>query len=238
MLEVKSVYKKFRDTQKDLFCDLSLYVRPKEFVSIIGPLGCGKTTLLEICAGLKNYHRGLCTFRKEPITKPGMLPYMPEGESLLPWYTLKRNIALVFEQEQGKIQAEIEAEQLLEEAGLSALGDCWPYELTLDKRQCGTLLRTMAFGETCMLLDEPFSLLDSLTKNEVLQCFKHMVKKHEKSVLLGTYDISDALFLSDRVYVMLPNRALQEIRIDVDTSDINSPSFRAKYKEVNEALRL
>lgn len=238
MLEVKSICKKFRDNQRNLFCDISLYVRPEEFVSVVGPLGCGKTTLLEVCAGLKNYHRGLCTFDGEPITKPGLLPYMPKRESLLPWYTLKQNIALVIERSKDKEQALEEAQQLLEKAGMANIADCWIYDVTPEKRQCVALLRTIAGSADCILLDEPFSLLDSITRSDILSCFKHIVHSHKKSVLMGTHNISDAVYLSDRIYVMLPHRALQEIRVDIDTSDINSPQFREKYKEVSEALRL
>ncbi len=239
MLKVKSVCKKFENTQEDIFCDLFLYVQQQEFVSIIGPSGCGKTTLLEICAGLQSYHRGLCMLNGKSITKPGLLGYMPQGESLLPWCKLKDNIALAMAKDIPKKEALKKAENLMCKFNMLSLAGYWPYQLSPAQRQCGALLRTVAYDKDFLLLDEPLNISDSLARQDIQVWLKNLLKQQAKTVLMTTHDIDEAVFFSDRIYVMRPHKELKEIKVDIDEEnrDRNNIIFREKCKEVSESLK-
>ncbi len=238
MLEVRSVFKKFKNTQEDIFYDLSLHVQPQEFVSIIGPSGCGKTTILELLAGLQNYYRGLCMLEEKPISKPGLVSYMPQEGSLLPWRKLKHNIALAAETFASKAEALKIAENLLRDFNMLSLAEYWPYQLSAYQKRCGTLLRTVAHGKNMLLLDEPLGIKDSLSRKKAQNWLKNMIKKQSKTVLMTTGDIDEAVFLSDRIYIMLPNKTLKEIKVDINKGDRNDIAFRDKCKEVAESLSL
>ncbi len=237
MLELKSVSKEFEDEKKTIFHNLSLYVKPQEFVSIVGPSGCGKTTLLEICAGLQKSYHGLCMLNNQPINQAGLSAYMPQGDSLLAWRRLGRNVALALEQNHSKKEVFKKAKNLLQQFQMHHLMHRWPSELSGGQKQQAALLRAIAYDKELLLLDEPLGSLDSLTRKNIQLWLKKLILKKNKAVLMVTHDIDEAIFLSNRIYVMHPQRALKEIKINIDNNDRNSVDFREKYKEIEESLQ-
>ncbi len=238
MLKVKSVHKRIKDSERDILNDISLYVKLGEFVSIIGPSLVGKTMLLEICAGLERYHKGLCLLDDQAIVQPGKLAYIPKKSSLLPWKSLKDNILIAARRNLPEAEALSLTEQLLVDLEMENLANHFPSQLTLKDKKCATLLRAIAYGTDYMLLDEPLCVLDTLGRHKAQQDLKHLVKKYRKTVLMTTEDVDEAVFLSDRVYIMLPHQHLREIKIsNTDVSSRYNSDFLEKCQAITEGLK-
>ncbi len=236
MLTVQSVCKRIEDNNKIVFCEISLDVHPHEFVSIVGPSGCGKTELLEVCAGLKNFHHGLCMLNGEPVTHPGLSAYIPRGDSLFYWRRLNSNISLALEKEMPREEAMKKAEELLHQCRMHHLAESWPAELSEVEKRQAALLRAILSDKDLLLLDNPFALLDGLSRKDIQIWLKKLIKKKNQAALMGTEDIDEAVFLSHRVYVMRHEKPLKEIKINIDNQDRNSTDFRKKCKEIEESL--
>ena len=175
---------------------LSFSVEKGEFVAIIGPSGCGKTTLLSLAAGLLAPSEG-------EVTRSGRCGYMLQKDELFPWRTIEKNILLPLEIK-GKLQQEQKehACSLAEKYGLSDYLQSSPSELSGGMRQRAALIRTLAADPDVLLLDEPFSALDYQTRLNVTKDVAHIIRSEQKTALLITHDISEAISLADRVLVL------------------------------------
>ncbi len=239
MLKLKSVYKRFEDAKEDFLQDISLHVQHGEFVSIIAARGVGKTTLLEICAGLQKYHKGLITFDGNPMSKPGLLTFVPKENSLLPWKTVKQNLTFVAKHYLSEAEADAFADELLAEFRMEELAHSWLRNLTTCENRRITLLRAIAYGKDFLLLDEPLSFLGSVCRKHTQGDLINLIKKYNKTVLMTTLNIDEAIFLSDRIYMIHSKEGVEEIITDantVDKSSRNSKSFRQKYEEIEAGL--
>lgn len=203
----------------DVLDGVSLSVNPGEFVSILGPSGCGKSTIFGLLAGIEEPDHGEILIGNQPAGRDRPFAWMPQRDVLLPWRTVRDNIALGAEVAAGKSKAEARAtaDSLLGEFGLSGFADSRPFQLSGGMRQRAALARTVAQGRGVLLLDEPFGALDSLTRTE-LQLWLEQVRAHEQwTVVLITHDVREAVLLSDRVYVLSerPARVITELEIDL-----------------------
>jgi len=192
---------------------VNLTVAPGEFVSLVGASGCGKSTLLRIVAGLDEPSEGRVRVGA-PIqpTPDGAMPardrltacaYMPQRDMLLPWRTVLDNAALPLEyQGLPRRAARREASLLLEQFGVGGFDHAWPAALSGGMRQRVALARTTLTGKRALLLDEPFGALDALTRLEMQGWLLEVWTRLGVTVLLVTHDLDEALYLSDRVYVM------------------------------------
>lgn len=179
-------------------------LREGEFVSIVGSSGCGKTTLLELCAGITEPDSGSICYMEQDITgKTGYLGYMPQEDTLFPWLKVMDNILLPARIRSRNIQSEsLKAKELLPVFGLESYADYLPWQLSGGLRQRVALARTYMTGSKVWLLDEPLANLDAITRNALQDWIAEIVSKLNLSVLLVTHDIDEALKLSDRVEVM------------------------------------
>lgn len=201
VLEMSSLSKTFPSGVTALE-DVSLTVRPGEFVSIIGSSGCGKSTLLRIVAGLETEYRGSALFNGTRITGPGLdRGVVFQEHRLFPWLTVGENVAFGLD----RVQAEARAETVREHialVGLAGFEHARPHELSGGMAQRVAIARALANRPQMLLLDEPFGALDALTKIQLQQEMLRIWEAEGATMLLVTHDIDEAIFLGDRVVVM------------------------------------
>jgi ABC-type nitrate/sulfonate/bicarbonate transport system ATPase subunit len=197
-----------------------LEVADGEFVSVIGPSGCGKSTLFDLRAGLEEPSAGgiwLDGDRCDAGRLLGRVGYMPQQDLLMPWRTILDNTILGLEVAGvGRAQARRQALALFPAFGLSTFERRRPSELSGGMRQRAALLRTFLAGREVILLDEPFGALDSLTRAGMQQWLVQVWEEHRKTILLISHDVDEALFLSDRVYVLTSRPGRVELALEVD----------------------
>lgn len=216
LTEVTQVYV----TQQGAFLaveNIDFALLPGEFVSLVGPSGCGKTTLLSIIAGLIKPTRGRVEVGGLRVEAPStQVGYMLQQDYLFPWRTIWDN-AIVGLELTGRLTEESKAytRHLLEEMDLGdALGK-YPYQLSGGMRQRVALVRTLATQPEILLLDEPFSALDYQTKLQLEDLVAETLRKHRKTAVLVTHDISEAVAMSDRVVILdrNPGRIRRELEV-------------------------
>lgn len=214
MLSISHLSKSFGTLE--VLRDINLYVNRRELVSIIGPSGCGKSTLFDIIAGIENQTGGIVEIENKVISKrAGMFGYMLQSPLLLPWRNIEQNIILGLDiKGESRKKSLIKARKLLEEFGLINFAKKYPNSLSGGMKQRVAMLRTILFNKDFLLLDEPFGALDALTR---LECQKWLVGvwgQFHCSILFVTHDIREAVFLSDRIYVMSkrPGKIVEEIK--------------------------
>lgn len=204
-LEVSGISKSFfhRRSETKVLDDVSLKVEQQEFVSIIGPSGCGKSTLFHMIGGLIHPDAGTIRMNGKEVTgKRGEISYMPQQPALFPWRTIEDNVLLAGEIK-GALQegAREEARHWLAKIGLSGFEQAYPHMLSGGMQQRAAFLRALLAPQELMLLDEPFSALDALTRSEMQRWLLELWEENRRSVLFITHNIEEALLLSNRIYV-------------------------------------
>lgn len=232
-LEVRSISKSFvRDRQTHLVLDdLSLTVGQGEFVSIIGPSGSGKSTLLQLIGGLLQPSDGDILMDGKAVTgQKGLISYMPQQPALFPWYTLEQNVTLALEIAEANIGSVNQARtggnasrkarralacEWLARVGLGGYEDEYPHVLSGGMQQRASFLRALLSPQELICLDEPFGALDALTRLQMQQWLLGIWEQHRRSVLLVTHSIEEAIYLSDRIYVLstAPARTIAEFTV-------------------------
>ncbi len=202
ILEVKNLKKSYPGLHT--LEDISLKLERKQFVSILGPSGCGKSTLFNIISGLEMPDKGRVIIdNKDYNGKTGRVSYMHQKDLLFPWSSIINNVCLpLFLKGGNKKNSYIEAEKHFKDFGLEGFEDNYPNQLSGGMRQRAALLRTYLFAGDIMLLDEPFGNLDAITRRKMQLWLLEILKKINASVLFITHDIDEALFLSDRIYLL------------------------------------
>ncbi|MDQ2714907.1 MAG: ABC transporter ATP-binding protein [Chloroflexota bacterium] len=220
-LEVRGVSKVYRDGRRSLeaLAAVDLTVAAGEFVTLIGPSGCGKSTLFNIIAGVEEPSTGLVAIDGEPDTiRAGKTGYMLQQPLLLPWRTVEENVMLGLDVRRvPRRQARQESQELLKRFGLGEFGGHFPATLSGGMRQRVALLRTVLFNRSFLLLDEPFGALDALTRLSLQMWLLDLWQTLHASVLFITHDVREAIFVSDRIYVMSarPGHILRALEVDL-----------------------
>lgn len=178
-------------------------IKTNEFVSLVGLSGCGKSTVVKLMAGLYEPTGGKIEFNGGTGSRLGQVSLMPQQDMLMPWRSIIENAALPLEiQGFHKKEAKEMVEEYLPSFGLDHAADSFPGALSGGMRQRVSFLRAMLGGHHLLLLDEPFSALDAFTKKEMQVWLTDAWKKWERSIFLITHDIEEAIFLSDRIFIM------------------------------------
>jgi len=201
ILELQSVSKSYGKTA--VLQDVSLKVEPGEFVAIVGFSGAGKSTLVSLLSGLQQPDKGSALFKGEPITGPGPeRGVVFQNYSLLPWLTVFQNILLaveqVFETKSKQQQAE-HADRYVAMVGLTHARDRRPHELSGGMRQRVALARALAAEPEVLLMDEPLSALDALTRATLQDELERIGRVSGKTILMITNDVDEAILLADRI---------------------------------------
>jgi len=180
----------------DILNNVSLSVRKGEFVSILGPSGSGKSTLFNIITGLTPADRGELQVSAE-------IGYMQQKDLLLPWKSVLDNVALPLRLKGlDKKEARSRADAWIDRVGLRGYENRYPAQLSGGMKQRASFLRTFLASGELMLLDEPFGALDSMTKSGMQTWLLEMQEALGATILFITHDIEEAIFLSDRIYVL------------------------------------
>ncbi|MDN4075597.1 ABC transporter ATP-binding protein [Fictibacillus terranigra] len=210
----KNVFYSFTQQRQisPLLNDINFAAAAGEFVSIIGKSGTGKSTLLKLACGLDQPSKGEILVQDKPVF-PGAAGYMPQKDLLLPWRTVMENLLLAPEIQQQKRQKAEEAKSWLKKVGLWDYRNAFPHELSGGMRQRIAFLRTLLTGKEVLLLDEPFGALDAMTKKEMHQWISSLWKDLNKTILLVTHDLHEAVFLSDRIIVLHPTGETEELEV-------------------------
>jgi NitT/TauT family transport system ATP-binding protein len=186
--------------------DFSMVVREGEFVCVIGPSGCGKSTLLWSMAGLHALSHGRILLDGKPVIEPNaQIGMVFQEPNLLPWRTLQRNIELPFEFKRRKTQDHRDRiDALLKRVGLVAFKNKYPRELSGGMQQRASIVRSLSFDPSVLLMDEPFGALDAFTRDEMNLLIQEIWMETGKTIVFITHNIHEAVFLADRILVMTP----------------------------------
>ena len=242
MLEFDRVSYRYDGEDFDLVDRLSFRVEPGSFQCIVGQSGCGKSTVFRLTNGLLSPKTGTIRVGGTDIRgRKGYCGYMPQRDLLLPWRTVGENLALPLEIMEKGLSAAQRRERVraaLAEVGLEGCGDKMPGELSGGMRQRAAFARTLLTGPDLLLLDEPFSALDFLTRISMQEWLLEQWQRHKKTVLFITHDVEEALFLSSRVLAAesSPIRALRAVPVPLGYPRTRRDMARPEMAELKEAL--
>lgn len=204
-LEVQGVSKSFTHRRRTtpVLDEVNLTVGREEFISIVGPSGCGKSTLFHIIGGLTLPDTGSIRMNGKDVTgQRGEISYMPQQPALFPWRTIEDNVLLAGEIKGApRAGARETARRWLQTIGLGGFEQAYPHMLSGGMQQRAAFLRALLAPQELMLLDEPFSALDALTRSEMQRWLLELWEENRRSVLFITHSIEEALLLSSRIYV-------------------------------------
>lgn len=229
ILQTKNITKSYND--KTVIEDISIHLAEGELVSLLGVSGSGKTTLFNIVSGLIAPDEGRVWLAdrsgaevppegpadRDITGMPGSIAYMLQKDMLLPHKKVIDNVSLpLLLKGTSRKDARAHADKFFEEFGLEGTQDKYPAQLSGGMRQRAALLRTYMASDGVVLLDEPFSALDTLTRTAIHKWYLQVMEHISLSTLLITHDIDEAILLSDRIYIMSasPGKIVDEIVIE------------------------
>ena len=246
ILEFERVSYQYPSEDFDIIDQLSFSVEPGSFHCIIGVSGCGKSTIFRMTNGLLQPKSGTIRVGGVPITEQKhYCGYMPQKDLLFPWRTIGENLALPLEIQGGTTKQERREliDAALADVGLEGCRDKMPQELSGGMRQRAAFARTMLTGSDLLLLDEPFSALDFLTRISMQEWLLDQWQRHKKTILFITHDVEEAIFLSSSVLVVesTPIRSLREIPVPMDyprtRQDLARPEIIGLREQLVDMLR-
>jgi ABC-type nitrate/sulfonate/bicarbonate transport system ATPase subunit len=224
--------------------DVTIQLGQGELVCLLGVSGAGKTTLFNVISGLLVPNHGSVELDGQEITgEAGKVSYMLQKDLLLPFKTIIDNVSLpLVIRGMKKNAARAEAARHFKEFGLEGTEKKYPHQLSGGMRQRAALLRTYLFSDQVALLDEPFSALDTITKGALHEWYLEVMERIKLSTLFITHDIDEAIYLSDRIYIMSgkPGRITAELKISQprprSKDFIVSEEFMTYKKKILELL--
>jgi sulfonate transport system ATP-binding protein len=227
LLEVDIVEKRYGE--RVVLGPLAMQIAAGEVVALVGASGCGKSTLLRIVAGLDPATRGTVRIDGASVHEPSpAVGVVFQEPRLLPWLSVADNVAFAAGHRRGKLPA---VKDLLREVGLAEWGGALPKQLSGGMAQRAAIARALFTQPRLLLLDEPFSAVDALTRHRLQTMLLDVVRQHRTAALLITHDIDEALYLADRVLVMRggPGRLIHEIALPAArTREHNDPALAAQ----------
>lgn len=219
--------------------DVTLHVAPGEFVSLLGPSGCGKTTLLRLIGGLEAPTFGDLQIDGMDVTAPHPeLGIVFQTDLLMPWRTVLENVLLQADVRKTRTAAvEARAKELLAQVGLADFVDSFPHQLSGGMKQRVGICRGLLHSPRLLLMDEPFAALDAMTRDQISMDLSALAESAGTTIVFVTHSIPEAVFLSDRIYVMSarPGKVAAEVRIETPKPRLLhhrlAPAFLEKVAE-------
>ena len=233
------------DGEVEALRSISLSMNEGEFCSIVGPSGCGKSTLLGAIAGLETLDSGSILVDGEEVRGPSpRIGLMPQRDQLFEWKTIQENVMLGLQvRRRDTPESRRRVAELLERYGLAEFAQKRPSQLSGGMRQRCALIRTLAIEPRILLLDEPFSALDYQTRLAVSADIHAILRREGQTALLVTHDISEAISMSDRVFILSRRpatvKAVRDLRELKDLTPLqrrDHPSFHIHFNAVWKEL--
>ncbi len=216
---------------------VSFSVHPQEFVCVLGPSGSGKSTLLRILAGLLKPTSGTVRFAGGQRPRIG---FVFQQANLMPWRSVIENITLPLELdglENGSARAR--AQEMIDRVGLQGFETAWPRDLSGGMAQRVAIARALIHDPDLLLLDEPFGSLDALTRERMWSELSRIWQADQKTVLMVTHSISEALFLADRVLVLTqrPGSVKLDLPVDLSRPRMDEMRYTPRFGELARKLK-
>lgn len=226
--------------------NINFQINEGEFIAFVGPSGCGKSTILNLITGLLKPESGQILIKDSPIEDSDLpIGYMLQKDHLFEWRNVYKNILLGLEIKGNTTQEQLDkVERLITDYGLKEFKHVKPSQLSGGMRQRAALIRTLALEPELLLLDEPFSALDYQTRLNVSDDIYRIIKKENKTALLVTHDISEAISVADRVIILTksPASVKKIIPVVLDIPERtpmkarNAPEFKTLFNEIWKEL--
>lgn len=238
-IEARDVSMRFKDVLA--IQNATCSIEENEFVAIIGPSGCGKSTFLYLIAGFEPLTGGSITINGKAVSGPGPDRGVVFQEFVLyPWRTVMQNITLGPEiQKVPKAEAEERARKWIRLAGLSGFEDAYPSTLSGGMKQRVAIARALTYDPEIILLDEPFGALDVQTKNYMIRDLQSLWTEANKTILMVTHSVMEAVLLADRVLIFgsRPSSIIADVKIDVPhPRSMDDPALQHYEDEVTRIL--
>lgn len=228
LLQANNLVKEFtsEDGPRRILNGVSFEVYHREFISVIGPSGCGKSTLVRMIACLEECTDGVILLEGDPVYEPGPDRGMVfQKYTLFPWLTVLNNVMFGLQQgEMSRSSAEVEARQWLDIVGLSDYEDLYPSQLSGGMQQRVAIARALANKPKVLLMDEPFGALDAQTRAKMQAYLLTIKEKIDITIIFITHDLSEAVYLSDRVLVLRANPGEVQELIEIPVPKPRTPA--------------
>lgn len=204
---VNKTYSRAGEAPLPVLKDISLDIKPGEFISIVGSSGCGKSTLLRLLAGLEQSFEGNIKIDDQPIQGTSLeRGIVFQDHRLFPWLTVRDNVRIALQNSKlSRSEQDKTIDEHLELVGLTAFQKSYPSQLSGGMSQRVAIARSLVNRPNILLLDEPFSALDALTRANLQQELQRIWQTEKITMIIVTHDVEEAVFLGDRVVVMQPN---------------------------------
>lgn len=241
LLELKNISLTYQTlkSETEAIKNISFKINKGEFISIVGPSGCGKTTILSIISGLLKPTSGNIVLDGEKVTSVSTnIGYMFQRDNLFEWLSVHDNISIGLKINHKKnCLSDEKLKELTTKYGLSGFEKSKPNELSGGMRQRVSLIRTLALNPKLLLLDEPFSALDAQTRVAVQNDIHSIIKNENKTAILVTHDISEAVVMSDKIIVLTKRPGQIKTVLDLNFNKSHSPLMRRENPLFNQYFK-
>lgn len=243
-IQIRNISKRFVSDDNEILAldNVSMDIEKGKFVSIVGPSGCGKSTLMMLISGLEKSSSGIITIDGKELNKPYHdLGIVFQKDLLLDWRRVLDNVLLQVEMrglEKEKYSST--AVELLKKVGLDNFTQVYPHQLSGGMRQRVSICRALVHNPELLLMDEPFSALDAISRDKMCLDVQRMWESDHKTAVFITHSISEAIFLSDKVFIMSPRpgKIVEELNIELprprNLSIRETPEFAKYTKRIRE----
>ena len=222
--------------------NISLEIRPLEFIALLGPSGCGKSTLLYLIGGFLPIEIGSIVVNGKPVAGPGPdRGIVFQHFALFPWKSVKQNVLYGLERQNlPRDERETRAQKFIDMVGLSGFEDAFPSQLSGGMKQRTAIARTLAIDPQILLMDEPFGALDAQTRHLMQDELLGIWRRSPKTVIFVTHDVQEAVYLADRVAVMSarPGKIMKIVDVGLDKADPDIQRSKAFADKVDDIWRL